>query len=574
MKTEENSTQNNINSLSRITREIDELSNALRMEKTFRDKKQFSEIYAKIQALKFIAKRLQEEKDKTDDYIAAMQETLDKLWALAEPPYFPVMFKELSKADDPRKKILEQEKKPVNFLKCWLIPINGSDTIGTVEEKLGKELQPGQFVLVNKDYSIVSIVPTEETEKFITLQEATVTGILSDLIMVKDSAGTAIKATVLSLSLKKELAEKPLSEGDRALFFGNVMVKILERLKLATTTENIREVGFIEIGGLDKEIRQIKNILGLGFDQIAWKAMKGNKEPKGVVLWGPPGCGKTLIARALTTELKWHLELINGPSIENKFVGETPKAMRDAFANAQKNRPAILFIDEADSIFPVRGISISRDHTATYVGQFNALMDGVEKIDGVFVILATNRIDQLDPAVKRRGRLDKEIEIAPPRTKEKAKPIMKIYLKNQPIAELKNPNERENIIDRWIEIMLSDIFNEEQKDTFLFDAFFKRTQREFHFKDFISGAIIASMVDELEIRALERMRKENEKNKEKIFPGDPRFGIREEDLANVTHETIVSSVPKEGRTMTQWMLDNGYTPPEAVRYNKKYFPDS
>ncbi len=561
--------EKDIGTIIRILKELDYVLNELRNDKKLQDKKQvLNEAYTKIQALKTISVRAMEENFEREDYIEILNRTLEKLWALAEPPYWPAIFKQSSEIKDPRKEAMEKRKQLVNWVKCWLIPINGQDVVGTIEEKLSKEIEPGQFVLVNKDYVVINPIPPNETGNFVTLNEGTVTGVSDNLIMVKDSSGTTIKATILSLDLQKELAEKPLDQGDRVLFFGNIVVKILERLKLITTKENFRKADFADIGGLDEQIEEIENILGLGFDRVAWKIMKGNKTPKGVIVFGPPGCGKTLLARALTTKLGWHLEVINGPEILNKFIGTTEENMRNAFNNAKKHQPAILYIDEADSIFPIRGTSTSTEHTASYVAQYNVIMDGVEQLEGVFVILATNRIDKLDTAVMREGRLDKKIEIPPPRTREKAEAIVKIYLKNQPIADLSNKEDRPMIIEKWAKMMSAEIFDSENNDTRLFTAFFNRADRDFNFKEFISGAFIAAMIDALETKALKRLEKNN------ILAGDPKFGIIEEDLNDLVSKTIVSSVPKEERAMINWMLNHGYSAPNEIRYNKRYFPDS
>lgn len=557
-----------LNFLVKSIKELEQIFDELKNDKGLQNKKQvLNGVYTKIQNLKTIANKSFEESSEIQNYILKLEQTLEKLWSLAEPPYFPAIFKQLSEAQDPRKEIMAKRKPPMVLIKCWLIPINGQDTVGTIDEKLSKKVNPGEFVLINKEYGVVSAIPSNETDKFVTLNEGTVTGILNDLIMVKDSSGTTVKSTILSLDLKKELAEKPLDEGDSVLLFGNIIVKILERLKLTTTKEDFRKANFTNIGGLDEQIQEIKHLLGIGFNKFSLAAMKGKKKPKGIILFGPPGNGKTLIARALTTEFNWHLEVINGPEIEDKFVGETPRKMREAFANAKKHKPSILYIDEADSIFPTRGISVSRDYTSTYVAQFNVLMDGIEDIEGVFVILSTNRMDQIDPAIIRPGRLDKKIEIPPPRTRAQAETIIKIYLKNQPIAEITDNLKKTETINKWAELISSDIFDSDKHDPRLFTAIFENSQRDFYFKDFISGAIIENMIDTLETKALVRMENEN------IFAGDPKFGIIEEDLNDLSNKTIISSIPKEERIMINWMLDHGYNAPQAIRYNENYFKD-
>src|SRR5699024_1120449 len=172
-------------------------------------------------------------------------------------------------------------------------------------------------------------------------------------------------------------------------------------------------VTYEDIGGLDRELEQVREMIELPMRHPELFQQLGIEPPKGVLLHGPPGTGKTLIAKAVANEIDAHFETISGPEIMSKYYGESEEQLREMFDNAEENEPAIVFIDELDSIAPKRD-ETSGDVERRVVAQLLSLMDGLEERGQVVVIGATNRVDSIDPALRRGGRFDREIEIGVP----------------------------------------------------------------------------------------------------------------------------------------------------------------
>jgi transitional endoplasmic reticulum ATPase len=192
-------------------------------------------------------------------------------------------------------------------------------------------------------------------------------------------------------------------------------------------------VTYEDIGGLDRELEQVREMIELPMRHPELFQQLGIDPPKGVLLHGPPGTGKTLIAKAVANEIDAHFETISGPEIMSKYYGESEEQLREMFDEAEENEPAIVFIDEIDSIAPKRD-ETSGDVERRVVAQLLSLMDGLEERGQVTVIAATNRVDAIDPALRRGGRFDREIEIGVP-DKEGRKEILQVHTRGMPLAE-------------------------------------------------------------------------------------------------------------------------------------------
>jgi transitional endoplasmic reticulum ATPase len=192
-------------------------------------------------------------------------------------------------------------------------------------------------------------------------------------------------------------------------------------------------VTYEDIGGLDRELEQVREMIELPMRHPELFNRLGIEPPKGVLLHGPPGTGKTLIAKAVANEIDAHFHTISGPEIMSKYYGESEEQLREVFEEAEENAPAIVFIDELDSIAPKRG-EAGGDVERRVVAQLLSLMDGLEARGQVVVIGATNRVDAIDPALRRGGRFDREIEIGVP-DRDGRKEILQVHTRNMPLAE-------------------------------------------------------------------------------------------------------------------------------------------
>ena len=222
---------------------------------------------------------------------------------------------------------------------------------------------------------------------------------------------------------------KPVKEV--ALITGSTEIKISE--KPAKDTSGIPTVTYEDIGGLKEEIRKIREMVELPLRHPELFERLGIEPPKGVLLYGPPGTGKTLLAKAVANEANAHFIYLSGPEIMSKYYGQSEENIREVFKEAQENAPSIIFIDEIDSIAPKRD-EVSGEVERRVVAQLLALMDGLETRGKVVVIGATNRPNALDPALRRPGRFDREIEIGIPDTRARRE-ILEIHTRGVPLAE-------------------------------------------------------------------------------------------------------------------------------------------
>jgi transitional endoplasmic reticulum ATPase len=192
-------------------------------------------------------------------------------------------------------------------------------------------------------------------------------------------------------------------------------------------------ITYEDIGGLDDELEQVREMIELPMRHPELFQQLGIEPPKGVLLHGPPGTGKTLIAKAVANEIDAYFETISGPEIMSKYYGESEEQLREVFDEAEENAPAIVFIDEIDSIAPKRG-ETSGDVERRVVAQLLSLMDGLEERGDVIVIGASNRVDAIDPALRRGGRFDREIEIGVP-DKDGREEILQVHTRGMPLTE-------------------------------------------------------------------------------------------------------------------------------------------
>ncbi|OLT55208.1 proteasome ATPase [Cellulosimicrobium sp. CUA-896] len=374
-------------------------------------------------------------------------------------------------------------------------------------------LRPGQEVKLNEAMTVVAAGGYERTGEIVTVKEI----LDAERVLV---VGRADEERVVRLA--GSVARTSLRVGDsltidtRSGFVFEVIPKSeVEELVL----EEVPDIRYEDIGGLGPQIEQIRDAVELPFTHPDLFREHGLRPPKGVLLYGPPGCGKTLIAKAVANSLahtvarsrgdsvepgavKSYFLNVKGPELLNKYVGETERHIRLIFARAREKAsqgtPVVVFFDEMESLFRTRGTGLSSDVETTIVPQLLSEIDGVERLDNVIVIGASNREDMIDPAILRPGRLDVKIKIERPDA-EGAKEIFAKYLTDDlPIhaADLAEHggNQRE-ALDAMIRSVVERMYSEEEENQFLEVTYASGDKEVLYFKDFNSGAMIQNVVD-------------------------------------------------------------------------------
>ena len=333
------------------------------------------------------------------------------------------------------------------------------------------QVTPGDVIQINSKKSTCAIVwPTDEDEKYpdtirIDGQTRKNLGVaLSDVVEIKKIITKPAKSVTLTpiadqVTVDKEFTDfvknrlkgLPLSHGDEisVMILGNAMEFKIEkispkgivRIERTTTLTILSEasedkksrITYEEVGGLQEEIKIMREIVELPLRHPELFVRLGIEPHSGVLLYGPPGCGKTLLAKVLASESEARMLSINGPEIMNKYYGETEAKLRDIFKEAKENSPSIIFIDEIDAIAPKREEAYG-DVEKRVVAQLLALMDGLTDRGNVVVLGATNRPDSVDPALRRPGRFDREMEISVPNADGRLE-VMQIHTRGMPIAD-------------------------------------------------------------------------------------------------------------------------------------------
>jgi proteasome-associated ATPase len=381
------------------------------------------------------------------------------------------------------------------------------------------QLRRGQSVRLNEALTIVEAGEYERIGEVSTLRE----------LLASDEEGMSpVRALVVGHAdeervvwLAEPLRDATLKAGD-SLLVDTKSGYAYERVPKAEVEdlvlEEVPDVDYESIGGLFRQIEQIRDAVELPFLHAELFREYELRPPKGVLLYGPPGCGKTLIAKAVAnslakqvaairgdgnaSEAKSYFLNIKGPELLNKFVGETERHIRLIFQRAREKAsegtPVIVFFDEMDSIFRTRGSGVSSDVETTIVPQLLSEIDGVEGLENVIVIGASNREDMIDPAILRPGRLDVKIKIERPDA-EAAKDIFSKYLtRNLPIhaedlAEF--GDDRQATIDAMIQHTVERMYEETEDNRFLEVTYANGDKEVLYFRDFNSGAMIQNIVD-------------------------------------------------------------------------------
>ncbi|QCQ91072.1 proteasome ATPase [Rhodococcus sp. SGAir0479] len=389
-----------------------------------------------------------------------------------------------------------------------------------------ESLSMGQTVRLNEALTIVEATSFERVGEICALREVLDDGTRALVVGHADEERVVWLAAPLAEIAIEDVVKDPDSPSRRLRPGDSLLVDTkagyaFERIPKAEVEdlvlEEVPDVGYNDIGGLGRQIEQIRDAVELPFLHKDLFHEYALRPPKGVLLYGPPGCGKTLIAKAVANSLakkiaeargedskeaKSYFLNIKGPELLNKFVGETERHIRMIFQRAREKAsegtPVIVFFDEMDSIFRTRGSGVSSDVETTVVPQLLSEIDGVEGLENVIVIGASNREDMIDPAILRPGRLDVKIKIERPDA-ESAQDIFSKYLTEtlplhaDDLAEFNG--DRTACVKAMIERVVDRMYAESDDNRFLEVTYANGDKEVLFFKDFNSGAMIQNIVD-------------------------------------------------------------------------------
>ena len=403
-----------------------------------------------------------------------------------------------------------------------------------------EELERGGEVVLNESLNVVMARTPETNGEVVTLKEILEDGHRAIILGRADEERVA--------DLAESLVGSTLRSGDSVLMdtrSGLLLEKLPRPEVEELVLEEVPDISYSDIGGLDDQIEQIADAVELPFLHQDLFAEHKLPAPKGILLYGPPGCGKTLIAKAVANSLakkvgarsvdmnaKSYFLNIKGPELLNKYVGETERQIRLVFQRAREKSeegwPVIVFFDEMDSMFRTRGTGISSDVESTIVPQLLAEIDGVESLRNVIVIGASNREDLIDPAILRPGRLDVKIKIERPNETAASQIFARYLTADLPIdADAVRDiggGDAQKCVQGIIERTVDEMYRTDKENEFLEVTYQNGDKEIMYFKDFASGAMIENIVRRAKKLAIKR-----------VLADGPK-GIRLSDMVESIHQ--------------------------------------
>ncbi len=400
-----------------------------------------------------------------------------------------------------------------------------------------KELKKGQEVILNEALNVIEARGFDGQGEVVRLKDV-LEGSRALVTLHFDEEKVA--------ELGEPLLVERLSVGDHLLYdprSGYVIEKLPKSEAEELVLEEVPDVGYEQIGGLQNEIEHVRDAVELPFLYPELFSSFKLSAPKGVLLYGPPGCGKTLIAKAVANsiakkmghltgkQLRSYFLHVKGPELLSKYVGESERQVREVFRKAKERadegHPVIVFFDEMDALFRTRGSGISSDVESTIVPQFLSEIDGVERLRNVIVIGASNRQDLIDPAVLRAGRLDVKVKVGRPDAAAARDIFSKYVTSDLPFVEdelQRFGGDVTALVNAAIEQTVNAMYATSDENKFIEVTYQNGEKETLYFKDFASGALIEGIVSRAKKYAVKRaIAKE-------------RVGLRAEDLVRAIRE--------------------------------------
>jgi proteasome-associated ATPase len=401
----------------------------------------------------------------------------------------------------------------------------------------GNAMRKGQEVVLNEALNVIEIKGFDVQGEVVRLKDV-LEGNRALVTLHFDEEKVA--------ELGDPLLVERLSVGDHLLYdprSGYVVEKLPRSEAEELVLEEVPDVDYEHIGGLQHELEQVRDAVELPFLHPLLFLEYKLSAPKGVLLYGPPGCGKTLIAKAVANsiakklghltgkEVRSYFLHVKGPELLNKYVGESERQVREVFKKAKERaadgNPVIVFFDEMDALFRTRGTGISSDIESTIVPQFLSEIDGMERLRNVIVIGASNRQDLIDPAVLRAGRLDVKVKVGRPDAVA-AKDIFSKYLNiDLPFSEedlKRHGGDAKALVEQMTDLTVGAMYASSEENKFIEVTYANGEKEVLYFKDFASGALIEGIVSRAKKFAVKRaIAKEG-------------LGLRSEDLIRAIRE--------------------------------------
>jgi proteasome-associated ATPase len=401
----------------------------------------------------------------------------------------------------------------------------------------GNAMRKGQEVVLNEALNVIEVKGFDVQGEVVRLKDV-LEGNRALVTLHFDEEKVA--------ELGDPLLVERLSVGDHLLYdprSGYVVEKLPRSEAEELVLEEVPDVDYEHIGGLQHELEQVRDAVELPFLYPLLFLEYKLSAPKGVLLYGPPGCGKTLIAKAVANsiakklghltgkEVRSYFLHVKGPELLNKYVGESERQVREVFKKAKERaadgNPVIVFFDEMDALFRTRGTGISSDIESTIVPQFLSEIDGMERLRNVIVIGASNRQDLIDPAVLRAGRLDVKVKVGRPDAVA-AKDIFSKYLSiDLPFSEedlKRHGGDAKALVEQMTDVTVGAMYASSEENKFIEVTYANGEKEVFYFKDFASGALIEGIVSRAKKFAVKRaIAKEG-------------LGLRSEDLIRAIRE--------------------------------------